>query len=77
MDHQTIINLVLSVLLAVAGWFSRQIWDAVKELRADLHRIEIDLPSHYIRRDEFSDGMKELKEMLNRIFEKLDSKADK
>lgn len=77
MDTQTMINVALGVLLAVAGWFCRQIWDAVKELRDDLHRIEVDLPSHYIRRDEFSEGMREIKEMLGKIFEKLDAKADK
>lgn len=77
MEPQTMINIVMGVLLAVAGWFCRQIWDAVKELREDLHRIEVDLPMHYIRRDEFSEGMREIKEMLGRIFEKLDAKADK
>ena len=39
--------------------------------------IEVDLPMHYIRRDEFTEGMREIKEMLGRIFEKLDAKADK
>jgi hypothetical protein len=77
MDHQTLINVILGVLLAAGGWFCRQIWDAVKELRADLHRIEVDLPINYIRRDEFSDGMREIKEMLGKIFDKLDGKVDK
>lgn len=77
MDHQTLINIVLGILLAGGGWFCRQIWDAVKELRADLHRIEVDLPINYIRRDEFSDGMREIKEMLGKIFDKLDGKVDK
>jgi len=46
-------------------------------LRADLHRIEIEMPTNYIRRDEFSEGMKEIKEMLRQIFDRLDSKVDK
>lgn len=71
------INIALGVLLAVAGWFCRQIWDAVKELREDLHSIEVDLPSNYIRRDEFSEGMREIKEMLGKIFDKLEAKVDK
>ena len=53
------------------------LWVAVKELRADLHRIEIEMPTNYIRRDEFSEGMKEIKEMLRQIFDKMDGKADK
>ena len=77
MDTQTIINAGAGVILGVGGWFARQLWDAVKELRADLHRIEVDLPSRYIRRDEFADGMKEIKDMLSKIFDRLDNKADK
>lgn len=77
MEPQTMINIALGVLLAVAGWFCRQIWDAVKELREDLHSIEVDLPSNYIRRDEFSEGMREIKEMLGKIFDKLEAKVDK
>ena len=61
----------------VVGWLARELWVAVKELRADLHRIEIEMPTNYIRRDEFSEGMKEIKEMLRQIFDKMDGKADK
>ena len=77
MEPQTIINLVAGSVLMVVGWLARELWVAVKELRADLHRIEIEMPTNYIRRDEFSEGMKEIKEMLRQIFDRLDSKADK
>ena len=77
METQTIINLAAGSILMVVGWFARQLWEAVKELREDLHRIEIEMPTNYIRRDEFSDGMREIKEMLRIITDKLDGKADK
>lgn len=77
MDTQTMLNIAAAAFLAVFGWFARVIWDAVYVLREDLHRLEVDLPSHYIRRDEFQEGMKEIKEMLGKIFDKLDGKADK
>ena len=77
MDLQTIINIGAGFAIAAAGWFARQIWEAVKELREDIHRIEIELPTNYIRRDEFADNIKEVKEMLRMIFDKLDDKADK
>lgn len=77
MDLQILINVIGGSILAIMGWFARQLWEAVKELRADLHRIEVQLPSNYIRRDEFTDGMKELKEMLGKIFDRLDNKVDK
>ena len=81
MDWQTIMNLIAGIAVAVGGWFARELWGAVKELREDLHRIEVDLPSHYIRRDEFQEGVKELKDICRQIFDKVDSlekrKADK
>lgn len=77
MDTQTLVNIAAGTILAVLGWFARVLWEAVNTLREDLHKLEVDLPSNYIRRDEFQDGMKEIKDMLGKIFDKLDGKADK
>ena len=77
MDSQMIINLAAGSVLAGLGWFARVLWEAVNTLREDLHQLEVELPSNYIRRDEFADNMKEIKEMLGKIFDKLDSKVDK
>ena len=81
MDHQSIINVAAGVIMTGLGWFARQLWDAVKELREDLHRLETTLPATYLRRDEFRDGIKEIKDILNEIFRKMDDirdrKADK
>ena len=77
LDHQVIINAILGVLLALVGWFARQVWDAVKDLQREIRDIEVDLPRNYIRRDEFMDNMREIKDMLGKIFDRLDNKADK
>jgi hypothetical protein len=45
MDHQSLINIIIGVVLTVGGWLARELWGAVKELRADLRQLEIDLPS--------------------------------
>ena len=77
MDTQTLINLGGAIILAGMGWLARELWGAVKELRKDLHIIEVALPSNYIRKDEFQEGVKELKDICRQIFERLESKADK
>lgn len=88
MDWQTIINLVGGSVMALLGWLARQLWDAVAELRKDIHKIETDLPSTYAKKDEVKELMKEIKndhkedmreikEILNKIFIKLDEKIDK
>jgi hypothetical protein len=77
MSDQTIINLIVGVVLSVLGWFARQLWDAVQDLKDDMKEIEIDLPTHYVRKDELEQRFNKIEDMLNRIFEKLDNKADK
>jgi predicted RNA-binding protein with EMAP domain len=77
MELQSLLNIGVGVVLAGVGWFSRQIWDAVSELRRDIHEIEVDLPKTYVRKDEFVESMKEVKTMLEKIFDKLDGKVDK
>jgi uncharacterized coiled-coil DUF342 family protein len=76
-DTQLIINLATGSLLAVLGWLARQLWDAVKELRDDIHKIETDLPSLYMRKDEFREGMKEIKELFTEVFRKIDDLKDR
>ena len=74
---QEIINLLIGSVLAVLGWFARQLWDAVQSLKDDMKQLEVDLPTNYVRKDELEQKLDKLEIMLNRIFEKLDSKADK
>lgn len=72
-EYQGVINLIGGSAIAVAGWFARQIWDAMKELRRDLHKIEVALPRDYVRKDDLG----EIKAMIQKIFDKLDGKVDK
>lgn len=73
MEWQTVINIGGGSLLAALGWFAREIWDAVKELRRDMHRIEKDLPEIYARRDEMRESFKEVKQDMNQGFNKIES----
>lgn len=77
MELQTMFNALLALVIAGIGWAARELWGAVKKLREDLQKIEVALPSSYVRKDDFADGMKEIKEMLSKIFDRLDNKADK
>lgn len=77
MDWQNLINLVGGAALAVIGWFARQLWDAVQKLKTDMSRLELSISDNYVKKDDFKDGIKELKDMLGKIFDKLDNKADR
>jgi len=77
MDTQSIMNLVSTVAIGSGGWFAREIWGAVKELRKDLHEIEVDLPKSYVSKSDIDKRMDHIETMFQRIYDKLDGKADK
>jgi len=84
MDWQTVINIGLSSVLAALGWFAREIWDSLKELRRDIHQIEKDLREMYVRRDdlkevriEMSARFDKLESLIGSLYERLHDKADK
>jgi hypothetical protein len=77
MDTQTLMNIASTVAIAIGGWFAREVWGAVKELRSDLHHLEVDLPKNYVSRFDMDKRMEHIETMFQRIYDKLDGKADK
>ena len=77
MDNQHLINVLIGGGFAILGWFARELWAAVKELKADLGKLREDLPKEYVARDDYREDIRDIKAMLAKIFEKLDSKVDK
>ena len=77
MDWQPYINIALGSAFAVAGWFARQVWGAVQDLKRDLKDLEVKLPVEYVRKDDLSEMMGRIYQILDRIERKLDGKADK
>jgi hypothetical protein len=84
MEWQTIINIGLGCVIASIGWFARELWDSVKEMRRDLHQIEKDLRELYVRRDDLKEVRVEmaarfdkLESIMASFFDRLNDKADK
>jgi hypothetical protein len=77
MEWQTIINIGAGTFLAMLGWFARQIWDSVQDLKNDVKQIEIDLPTYYVKKDEITTRFDRVEVLLDKIFEKLETKADR
>ena len=77
MNSQDLINLAFGASASVLGWFAREMWSAVKELKADLAKLREELPRNYVIRDDYKDDIREIKEMLTKLFDRLDNKADK
>lgn len=77
MDVQTVVNLLVGVLLILLGWFGRTLWEVVKELRSDLSDLREHIPRTYVAREDWRVEIRDIKDMLGKIFDKLDNKADK
>jgi hypothetical protein len=84
MDFQFIINLVGAAALGVMGWFARQLWDSVKELKNDVAAIRLHMSENYVKKSEIDTLKTEMDKrfdrielLLDRLYEKLDSKVDK
>jgi hypothetical protein len=77
MDWQTLFNFAGSAVLAAIGWWCRQIWDSVQALKEDVKKIEIDLPTNYVKKDEIKDRFDRIEALFDKLYEKLDSKVDK
>lgn len=77
MDTQTLLNALFGLILLGTGWFLNELWRAVKELRKDLHEIEAELPKEYVLKVDLDKRMEHIEMMFQRIYDKLDGKADK
>ena len=73
MDGQVVFNYILGGAGTVITIFIVNILDRIKVLEKDNKEIA----DKYIRRDDFKDQLKEIKSMLEKIFDRLETKADK
>jgi len=63
--------------MAVCGWFARELWAAVKDLKSDLAKLREEIPKVYVQRDDYREDMRDIKDMFNKIMDKLELKQDK
>jgi len=77
MDTQTIVNIILGILVSIVGWFAKEIWSTLKIMDADINRVRQEMPVNYVLRETYRDDVKEIKEMLRLIFDRLEHKVDK
>jgi len=77
MDYQTIVNIILGILVSIVGWFAKEIWSSLKVLDMDINQVRQEMPVNYVLRETYRDDIKEIKEMLRLIFDRLEHKVDK
>jgi hypothetical protein len=74
MDTQSLLNLLFSSAGLILGWFLRELWAAVKELKGDLAKLREELPKEYVAKDDYRQDVKELKDMIAKLFDILENR---
>ena len=77
MDNQQLFNLVVSVAGFLAVFVFYQVMHRLQRLEDSLSALEKQLPHDYVTKDDYRADIKEVKDILRQIFDKLDGKADK
>jgi hypothetical protein len=83
-DYQILFNIAFSVILLGSGWMMRVLFDTIKDLRSkdqDIYdkvsELSINIPIHYVRKDDFMKLTDRLFAKLDYIADRVDKKADK
>jgi predicted phage tail protein len=76
-DFQFFFNTVLGATLMVIGWFARQLWDATQKLKEDVSDLELNMSENYVKKIDITARFDKIESILERLFDKLESKQDK
>lgn len=77
MDYIQLAVLGLGITTTCLGWFARQVWSAVQDLKNDMSTLRVMIGTDYVRYDRLVDAFKPIMDSLHDIKETLKSKADK
>lgn len=85
---QVIFNWIVGALGVLGGWTLKVIWDSLQELRKDVRTLDTKMHEDFVRRDDFKEAVKDIKNdmkegfgqidrTLGLIFKKIEGKVDK
>jgi len=77
MEWQTLINMGAGSILGAITWFARELWQAVNAMKKDLHELEVKIAKDYATHQDMNARFDKLEGILERIVDKIDTKADK
>jgi hypothetical protein len=73
MDYQVLFNIAVAIAGFFGGWTLNRIYIAIDRLDGDVRSM----PHDYVSRDDYKADIREMRDLLGKIFDKLDNKADK
>ena len=73
MDGQSLFNLVVGIAAFFGGWTLNNITRMLNRIDDDIR----EMPHVYLSKDDYKTDIAEIKGMLGKIFDRLESKVDK
>ena len=73
MDNQQLFNIVVSIGGFLAGYVLNMLTQRIQKLEDKIESLH----ELYVKKSDYKDDIREIKDILKQIFEKLDNKADK
>jgi cell division protein FtsL len=77
MDNQQIFNFVVAIAALLAVFVFNQTTRKIQKLEDDAASMREQILRDYVQKDDYKADIKEIKDILRQIFDKLDSKQDK
>lgn len=77
MDNQQLFNLVVSIAGFLAMFVFYQVMQRLQRSEDAITVLKEKLSGEYVHKEDYRNDIKELKDMLRQIFDKLDNKQDK
>lgn len=77
MDNQQLFNVVVSIAAFLAAFVFYQVMQRLQRSEDSIAAMKEHLPKEYVQKDDYKNDIKEVKDILRQIFDKLDAKADK
>lgn len=74
---QDLVNIVIGVAGTAMGWMLKVVWDSIRLLQDEMKNLERVIHTKYVTKDDYKDDIRDVKDMLNAIFKRLEQKADK
>ncbi len=73
MDTQILFNIIVGIAGVFGGWILNNISRSLERLDEDVRQM----PHTYVTKVDYKHDIAEVKEMLGKIFDRLETKADK
>jgi len=69
---QVVFNWAVAAAGFCGGWILKIIWDALQDLKKDIKIMDTKMHEDFVRRDDFKEAVKEIKQDVKDGFNKID-----